>query len=324
MIKKYFLSLVFLSFFTNSLATELGTAVELKSIKINLFPTDLENISLNKLKFVSGIEIKSNHPDFGGLSGLIINEDKSLIAVGDQGIWLTGKIKINENGKLVEIINGRLGHLKGNENNPLYKLGKSYTDAESIEPYNNKFVVSFERNHRILIFNDIFLHSEIFYDRIKYLDLPDNGGIEAMAPLKNNSIFLLSENLIHPDDKIAGYLLSDNKLKKVYVKKNGSFKPTDMSNLPDGNILLLERSFSPVRGVSARISVIKYEDLKPNSVILPFTLDTLKPPMVVDNFEGISFLKLNDGGYYIFILSDDNFNFLQKTLLYQFYWDGKL
>ena len=324
MIKKYFLSLVFLSFFTNSLATELGTAVELKSIKINLFPTDLENISLNKLKFVSGIEIKSNHPDFGGLSGLIINEDKSLISVGDQGIWLTGKIKIDENGKLVEIINGRLGHLKGNENNPLYKLGKSYTDAESIEPYNNKFVVSFERKHRILIFNDIFLHSEIFYDRIKYLDLPDNGGIEAMAPLKNNSIFLLSENLIHPDDKIAGYLLSDNKLKKVYVKKNGSFKPTDMSNLPDGNILLLERSFSPVRGVSARISVIKYEDLKPNSVILPFILDTLKPPMVVDNFEGISFLKLNDGGYYIFILSDDNFNFLQKTLLYQFYWDGKL
>ena len=324
MIKKYFLSLVFLSFFTNSLATELGTAVELKSIKINLFPTDLENISLNKLKFVSGIEIKSNHPDFGGLSGLIINEDKSLISVGDQGIWLTGKIKIDENGKLVEIINGRLGHLKGNENNLLYKLGKSYTDAESIETYNNKFIVSFERKHRILIFNDIFLHSEIFYDRIKYLDLPDNGGIEAMAPLKNNSIFLLSENLIHPDDKIAGYLLSDNKLKKVYVKKNGSFKPTDMSNLPDGNILLLERSFSPVRGVSARISVIKYEDLKPNSVILPFTLDTLKPPMVVDNFEGISFLKLNDGGYYIFILSDDNFNFLQKTLLYQFYWDGKL
>ena len=324
MIKKYFLSLVFLSFFTNSLATELGTAVELKSIKINLFPTDLENISLNKLKFVSGIEIKSNHPDFGGLSGLIINEDKSLISVGDQGIWLKGKIKIDENGKLVEIINGRLGHLIGNENNPLYKLGKSYTDAESIEPYNNKFVVSFERKHRILIFNDIFLHSEIFYDRIKYLDLPDNGGIEAMAPLKNNSIFLLSENLIHPDDKIAGYLLSDNKLKKVYVKKNGSFKPTDMSNLPDGNILLLERSFSPLRGASARISIIKYEDLKPNSVILPFTLDTLKPPMVVDNFEGISFLKLNDGGYYIFILSDDNFNFLQKTLLYQFYWDGKL
>ena len=324
MIKKYFLFLVFLSFFTNSLATELGIPIDLKRTKINLFPTDLENISLNKLKFVSGVEIKSNHPDFGGFSGLIINEDKSLIAVGDRGIWLTGKIKIDENEKLVEIINGRLGHLKGNENNPLYKLGKSYTDAESIEPYNNKFVVSFERKHRILIFNNIFLHSEIFYDRIKYLDLPDNGGIEAMAPLKNNSIFLLSENLIHPDDKIAGYLLSDNKLKKVYVKKRGSFKPTDMLSLPDGNILLLERSFSPVRGASARISVIKSEDLEPNSVILPLTLDTLKPPMVVDNFEGISFLKLNDGGYYIFILSDDNFNFLQKTLLYQFYWDGKL
>ena len=324
MIKKYFLFLVFLLFFTNSIASELGTPVELKSTKTDLFPTDLENISLNKLKFVSGIELTSNNLDFGGLSGLIINEDKSLIAVGDQGIWLTAKIKDDGKGKLVEIINGRIGHLKNNTNNPLYKLGKSYTDAESIESYNNKFVVSFERNHRILIFNDIFSNSEIFYDGIKYLDLPDNGGIEAMAPLKNNSIFLLSENLVHPDDKIAGFLLKDNKLKKINVKKNGSFKPTDMSSLPDGDILLLERSFSPVRGASARISIIQYEELEPNAVILPLILDTLKPPMFVDNFEGISILKHSDGGYYIFILSDDNFNFLQKTLLYQFYWDGKL
>ena len=324
MIKKYFLSLVFLFFFTNSIASELGTPLELKSTETDLFPTDFENISLNKLKFVSGIEVTSNNPDFGGLSGLIINEDKSLIAVGDQGIWLTAKIKDDGKGKLVDIINGRLGHLKNNKNNPLYKLGKSYIDAESIESYNNKFVVSFERNHRILIFDDIFSNSEIFYDRIKYLDLPDNGGIEAMAPLKNNSIFLLSENLVHLDDKIAGFLLKDNKLKKINVKKNGSFKPTDMSSLPNGDILLLERSFSPVKGASARISIIKYEDLKPNAVILPQILDTLKPPMVVDNFEGISFLKHKDGGYYIFILSDDNFNFLQKTLLYQFYWDGKL
>ena len=72
MIKKYFLYHVFLSFFTNSLATELEIPVDLKSTKINLFPTDLENISLNKLKFVSRIEIQSNHPDFGGLSWLII------------------------------------------------------------------------------------------------------------------------------------------------------------------------------------------------------------------------------------------------------------
>ena len=46
--------------------------------------------------------------------------------------------------------------------------------------------------------------------------------------------------------------------------------------------------------------------------------------MVVDNFEGISILELEDGGFDIFILSDDNFNAFQKTLLFQFYWDGKI
>ena len=45
--------------------------------------------------------------------------------------------------------------------------------------------------------------------------------------------------------------------------------------------------------------------------------------MNVDNFEGISYIELEDGGFFIFLLSDDNYNTTQKTLLFQFYWDGK-
>ena len=45
--------------------------------------------------------------------------------------------------------------------------------------------------------------------------------------------------------------------------------------------------------------------------------------MIVDNFEGITFIELKNNGYLIFILSDDNFNSHQKTLLMQFFWNGE-
>ena len=53
----------------------------------------------------------------------------------------------------------------------------------------------------------------------------------------------------------------NNKLKKVFINRNGSFKPTDLSALPSGDIILLERSYSPIKGAAARISLIKYKDI---------------------------------------------------------------
>ena len=48
-----------------------------------------------------------------------------------------------------------------------------------------------------------------------------------------------------------------NKLKKVSINRSGSFKPTDLSALPSGDIILLERSYTPIKGAAARISLIK-------------------------------------------------------------------
>ena len=49
-----------------------------------------------------------------------------------------------------------------------------------------------------------------------------------MASLKDNSLFLLSEDLVTSDDKLMGFILKNNKLKKVFINRNGSFKPTDL------------------------------------------------------------------------------------------------
>lgn len=323
-----FYCLIILSIFCSFNVTygyETSKLNDLKTSQIELF-SDTTNTShlLKNLEYVSGLEINSNHEDFGGLSGLLIDNNYEFTAIGDQGIWINGKLVFNDNKELSSISNAKLGYLKNQKNKYLVRSGKSLTDAESVELFNGKFIVSFERKHRILSYDKIDGIPELLYDKINLLDLPNNGGIEAMTSLKDNSLIFISEDLVTSDEKIVGFRLHKNKLSKIFVKKSGAFKPTDLSKLPSGDILMLERSFTPIKGAKARISLIKYQDIIKNDLITPIYLDTIAPPMIVDNFEGISIIKSNNGGYYIFILSDDNFNFIQKTILLQFHWDGSL
>ena len=323
--KFYFIIILILCISNHSLGYETKNLTNIKSSVVELFTDNSNQLPrLKNLKYISGLEINANHPDFGGLSGLIINNNYSFHAIGDQGIWVTGKLNLDDKNKINSISDAKLGYLKNENDNYLVRLGKSFTDAEAIEIYDEKLIVSFERNHRILLYNQINKKPYIFYDKLRLLDLPNNGGIEAMASLKDNSLFLLSEDLVTSDDKLMGFILKNNKLKKVFINRSGSFKPTDLSALPSGDIILLERSYSPIKGAAAKISLIKLEDLLYKEIIFPIQIDIIAPPMVVDNFEGISILELEGGGFDIFILSDDNFNAFQKTLLFQFYWDGKI
>ena len=45
---------------------------------------------------------------------------------------------------------------------------------------------------------------------------------------------------------------------------------------------------------------------------------TLAPPLNVDNFEGITVEKTEDGPTRVYLVSDDNFSERQRTLLYVF------
>ena len=56
--------------------------------------------------------------------------------------------------------------------------------------------------------------------------------------------------------------------------------------------------------------------------MLGVELAQLVPPFTVDNFEGLAVFPDKRGGTIIYILSDDNFNPLQRTLLLQFRLPG--
>ena len=320
---KLYFSIFFLFVFLKpTFGLEVFEVNKLNSSNVDLIPNYKDDPPLKNLKFLSGLEITGNHPKFGGLSGLVLFPNFDFFSVSDKGYWIKGKLDFNDELILKSLSNVTMGYLKDENNIPFNH--KSNSDAESIEIFNDKFIISFERNHRVLSYDSLNNNSKTLINFEQLSDLPNNGGIESMSSLKDSSLLLLSEDLVIENDKIVGYRFYDHKMEKLFFKKTGSYKPTDVASLPSGDLLLLERSFTPIKGASARISLIKFDDLFSKSLIEPIHLDTISPPMTVDNFEGISFLNLKNGGYHIFILSDDNYRSTQRTLLMQFYWDGKI
>ena len=82
----------------------------------------------------------------------------------------------------------------------------------------------------------------------------------SITALDNDTNFALSEDMIFSNKNLLLYVFNTNKKIKLEIEKTGEYKPTHIALLASGDLLLLERNFSPIRGVSARNSLIK----KPN------------------------------------------------------------
>ncbi|MEK9725684.1 MAG: esterase-like activity of phytase family protein, partial [Rhodospirillaceae bacterium] len=71
-------------------------------------------------------------------------------------------------------------------------------------------------------------------------------------------------------------------------------------------------------GVAARLQRLPAAGIAPGGDLKPTLIAELRPPISVDNFEGVAVRAGEDGRVYVYIISDDNFNPLQRTLLMMF------
>jgi hypothetical protein len=92
-----------------------------------------------------------------------------------------------------------------------------------------------------------------------------------------------------------------------------------MAVLDDGRIIVLERWFAQPVFLKTRLRIITPEMLDSGEAIDGETIATFTNSLRIDNFEGLAARPAPDGGYLLYMLSDDNFNAYQRTLLYQFH-----
>ncbi len=132
------------------------------------------------------------------------------------------------------------------------------------------------------------------------------------------TLVAISERGLDADNNIKGFLIGGSNPGEFSVKRIGDFDVSDCAVTPSGELLVLERSFSRLRGVGMRIRRVPLTEVKPGATVDGPALFEADMGFQIDNMEGLSVHRAADGALVLTLISDDNFSFVQRTLLLQF------
>ena len=319
-------------------------AVAKPAVALDATPVDVEATpwrfaapgggSSDHLKVLGALKLSSADDRFGGFSGVAVSPDgRTLLAVSDLGWWLKGDLQYTD-GKLSGFASARMAPVEGPDGRRPKR--KRMQDAEALVALTQKgpdgpVAVGFERAPRVQ------RHApgrDGLPGRGEVLRLPrdvDRGpeneelealGVLAAGPHRGRFIAVSEGALTDDGAAVKGWVFGGKgKPFDFAVKIDGAFRITDLAVLPEGDILLLERSFAAplwLPGMSVRL--VRAGDIGPGAIIEPEPLYKAHVPgAMVDNMEGLAVWRTPDGERRLLVISDDNYaRGRQSTILVEF------
>lgn len=289
---------------------------------------DSEDPSRNKtgrLEFVRGWKLTSNNADFGGVSSMLALADNRFLMLSDAGV-LIGVTLDEQRGEAKRPFIAPLPDGPPVEN----PFAKQNWDAESLvhDPETGQYWVGYEHSHGIWRYGPSFARKEAEHKVVAMQQWPLNGGAEAMLRLdggagEKDRFLIFSESADYAKGGYQALIFdgdpaeSDMKPKLFGYRPPRGYEITDAALLPDGRALLLHRRFTPLKGVSAILSIGDLSEIAAGKVWTAQRIASLKPPMKVDNMEALAVTTEGEDTI-IWIASDDNFSAIQETLLMKF------
>ncbi|WP_312163531.1 esterase-like activity of phytase family protein [Phenylobacterium sp.] len=273
-------------------------------------PGDPPPPSQMEFRYAGGLVLSSaDTARFHGLSDMAVRNGVELTAVSDEGDLVRARLVLDRAGRLVGLEDGRLSALAGLDGQPLQ--GKLEADSEGMALLaNGDMLISFEQRHRIWHYPaDGGPPREAPAPDAKF---PPNGGMEALGPDPDAG----------PDAYLAGgeesgqtwtCRLSAGCVPGPTIAKPPEFGLVALTRLPGQRTAWLLRAWDPVRGNRVTLTI---QDARGAEV---GRLD-LARPLSIDNFEAIAAVPAKDGAVRFYLLSDDNFQSSQRTLLLAFDW----
>lgn len=271
---------------------------------------------LHRFRLEGVWHMKSRSWFFGSYSALLAMPDGSLLAISDGGDYLRfappdGSPAILDSGHVL----------------PGYPVDKSDRDSESAtrDPATGRIWLGLEGSNSIISLTPGL-------DIVRRVRPPamarwdDNSGAEAMTRLADGRFVVLCEGFEdwfarrHHDAVVfEGDPTKGAKSWHFVFEGLAGFSPTDMTQLPDGRLLVLMRRLvwpMPQR-FAGRIAIGDPADIRPGKVWKVREVARIASSLPVDNFEGLAVTPAQDGRLTVWIISDDNFSNLQRTILWK-------
>ena len=280
-----------------------------------MIPTVKADVKSWTLEQVGFLNIDRNEKNYGGFSGLIVQDEGSeALILTDKSFFFVLKLQRNDDDILTGYSVTRKGRILSSKGE--YLNGRN-TDSESIViSKNNNYYISFESNHRIMMHTNVEGKGVFIPKHPMFRKLSVNKGIEALAIDNEDRLIAIPEKPPLGVSDVPIFRLQNNKWEIIkYLKIKDDFMVTDAEFLPQGLLLILERKFSWTQGFKTRfrlISLNKFDNKKPITV---FTSTANQ----FDNLEGMALWKDKKGAIRILTVSDDNFHPLQQSEIREFF-----
>ena len=307
--------------------------IEIRALPITSFDNrDPTRVRFGALEFRGGLELASMAPAFGGISGLIMPDHDRLIAVTDHGSWLKARL-VYRDGRLAGLADAEMAPLLGADGKPLAAQGAR--DAESLTRIGDVFYVGIERVERILRFA---FDKQGFAARGADIPVPDdfksfgkNGSLECLVSPPPGQpyagkLIVVTERVYDAAGHHRAFVL-DPAIKqkdgnagvvRFSLKRSDEFDITDCTMLPPGDVLVLERRYSPARGVAMRIRRVALKAIEEGALADGAKLIEADLGYQIDNMEAIAVTQNAAGETIVTVVSDDNFAPFQRSLILQF------
>jgi hypothetical protein len=290
-------------------------AIALKPLALN--PDDPSKKNVGELEFLNAWELGSDNNDFGGISALVALPGGRFMGVSDAGTLIGFGLTLNQ-----RIDRPFIAAMPG-----AYGPDVDYADRDSegiaFDPTTKRFWVSYEGKHAIRRFTPSFARIDGKTTANEMENWGSNSGGEAFVRLPDGRFLLFSEGMDRADGSYEALFFSGDPVEPGttyfafgYEPPNG-YKPTDATMLPDGRLLLLTRRIAVPEGFSAKLVVLDISKIQKYEAVKGRIIATLSSPLLVDNMEGITVTKEN-GRTIIWMISDNNFNIWQRTILMKF------
>lgn len=299
-------------------APALSQPVEVVATPVSLDPADPGRVMVGRLTFLAGFELSAATENWGGFSGMVLGPEGTLLAVSDLGYWLKLELRHGEDGRLAGVGAAELGPLLDEAGKP--PAGKLAGDAEAVAVHGGEIWVAFEQRHRLRRYRDEGVPAGPAREVRGPADLPTlpaNEGVEGMVRLTDGRTLLAAEGPGYAGGDPIAWLGKEHAWDALSIRRTGDFSPTDLALLPSGDVLLVERRFTLLSGPGARLSVLPADTIRPGARLTGEELARLSLPLTVDNFEAVAVRETADA-IHLYLMSDDNRNPLQRTLLLQF------
>jgi hypothetical protein len=209
-------------------------------------------------------------------------------------------------------------------------IGRTDVEAMAVLP-SGEILLAFEDVHRLWLYpaakTPFGQRPTAFRQPPGLGGAPRNGGIEALTRLNDGRFLAIAEKMPAPGREgasaNAAWVGGAPGWRRLSYRRTGAYLPTDATTLPpatrwEGDVVVAERSFNIVDGISIRIVLVPFDQIRPGHRMVGTEIARFARPLIFDAVEGIAARRGPQGETLLYFITDDNYSPVQRTLLQVF------